>query len=104
MGSDAGRVRVELKFRIIGYVLMPEHFPALIGPTAEANRSRIVQKLEDRTALFILRNLRENLGHPCLVRRLQPRRALPRLGELRQDNQSLAAEGRRAGARFQVPQ
>ena len=30
---------------------------------AEANPSSIMQKLEDRTALFILKNLRENPGY-----------------------------------------
>ena len=53
----------ELRFRIGGYVLIPEHFHALIGPRpeprirwywAEVNPSQIMQKLGDRTALFIL--------------------------------------------------
>src|SRR5208283_4061953 len=52
-----GELRRELGFKIIGYVLMPEHFHALIWPTAQANPSAIMQKLEDRTALFILKNL-----------------------------------------------
>ena len=59
-----GDLRRELGFRIIGYVLMPEHFHMLIWPTAQANPSQVVQKLEDRTALFILKNLRENLSNP----------------------------------------
>jgi hypothetical protein len=51
---------------------MPEHFHALIWPAAEprtrwywaeANPSEIMQKLEDRTALFMLKNLREDLGY-----------------------------------------
>jgi REP element-mobilizing transposase RayT len=64
MGCDPGKLRRELKFRILGYALMPEHSHALVWPAAEANPSQIVQKLEDRTALFILKNLRENLGYP----------------------------------------
>lgn len=56
-------LRRELKFRILGYVLMPEHFHSLIWPAAEANPSQIMQKLEDRTALFILKGLCENLGY-----------------------------------------
>jgi hypothetical protein len=28
-------LRQELRFRIVGYVLMPEHFHALIGPTRD---------------------------------------------------------------------
>jgi len=62
--ATSGELGRELKFRILGYVLMPEHFHALIWPAAEANPSQIMQKLEDRTALFILKNLRENLGYP----------------------------------------
>jgi hypothetical protein len=33
---------------------MPEHFHARIWPTAEANPSQIMPKLEDRPALLIL--------------------------------------------------
>ena len=43
---------------------MPEHFHALIWPTAPADPSVILQKLEDRTALFILKNFHENPLHP----------------------------------------
>ena len=57
-----GELREELKFRIIGYVLMPDHFHVLIWPTPERNPSRIMQKLEGRVALFILKNLRENIA------------------------------------------
>jgi len=62
--ATLGELRRELGFKIVGYVLMPEHFHALLWPSTEANPSQIMQKLEDRTALFILRNLRENLGFP----------------------------------------
>jgi REP element-mobilizing transposase RayT len=51
-----GNLRRELGFKIVGYVFMPEHFHALIWPTAGASPSAIMQKLEDRTALFILKN------------------------------------------------
>jgi REP element-mobilizing transposase RayT len=53
-GATFGELRQQLSFRIVGYVPMPEHFHALIGPTPEVNPSRIMQKLEDRTALSIL--------------------------------------------------
>ena len=56
-------LREELKFRIVGYVLMPEHFHVLVWPTAEANPSQIVQRLKDGTALFILKTLKENSGY-----------------------------------------
>ena len=57
-------LRSELQFKIIGYVLMPEHFHLLIGPPVDPNPSQILQKLEDRTALFILKNLKDKLNHP----------------------------------------
>jgi len=53
-------LREELRFRIIGYVLMPEHFHILLWPSELANPSEIMQKLEDRSAKFILKNLRHN--------------------------------------------
>jgi putative transposase len=62
--ATLGDLRRELGFKIVGYVLMPEHFHALIWPTAQADPSQIVQKLEDRTALLILKNLKENLSYP----------------------------------------
>jgi putative transposase len=62
--ATLGELRQELGFKIMGYVVMPEHFHALLWPTPESDPSQIIQKLEDRTALFILKNLRENLGFP----------------------------------------
>jgi len=38
---------------------MPEHFHILLWPSELANPSQIMQKLEDRTAKFILKNLNE---------------------------------------------
>lgn len=57
-------LRAELTFRIIGYVLMPEHCHLLIRPSELADPSQIMQKLAERTANFILRNLRQNLEYP----------------------------------------
>ena len=57
-------LRAELGFRIVGYVLMPEHCHLLIWPSELANPSQIMQKLSERTANFILRNLRQNLSFP----------------------------------------
>lgn len=59
-----GELRVELGFKISGYVLMPEHCHLLIWPSAAASPSQIMQKLSERTANFILRNLRQNLTFP----------------------------------------
>jgi len=74
--ATLGELRCELGFKIVGYVLMPEHFHALLWPRAEANPSQILQKLADRTALFILKDLRENLGFPW-CRRMLARVKLP---------------------------
>ena len=52
-------LRGQLGFRIMGYVLMPEHFHVLLWPSELANPSQIMQKLEERTAKFILKSLRE---------------------------------------------
>ena len=69
-------LRTELGFRIIGYVLMPEYSHLLIWPGTLANPSQIMQKLSERTANFILRNLRENLAFPW-CRKMLKRFALP---------------------------
>lgn len=57
-------LRAELSFRIIGYVLMPEHCHLLIWPSELADPSQIMQKLAERTANFILRNLRQHREYP----------------------------------------
>ena len=57
-------LRAELSFRTIGYVLMHEHCHLLIWPAEVADPSQIMQKLAERTANFILRNLRQNLEFP----------------------------------------
>jgi putative transposase len=64
-------LRTELGFRIIGYVLMPEHCHLLLWPGPLANPSQIMQKLSERTANFILRNLRENLAFPWCRKMLE---------------------------------
>jgi len=59
-----GDLRAELGFGIVGYVLMPEHFHLLIWPSDMANPIQIMQKLEGRTARFVL----SNLGATCSFR------------------------------------
>jgi REP element-mobilizing transposase RayT len=54
--TTLAELRAELGFRIVGYVLMPEHCHLLIWPSELANPSQIMQKLRERTANFILRN------------------------------------------------
>lgn len=63
-------LRAELGFRIVGYVLMPEHFHLLVWPSEVANPSQIMQKLEGRTARFILKTLRENSRRAWCARML----------------------------------
>ncbi|MGH9449288.1 MAG: hypothetical protein ACRD11_01990 [Terriglobia bacterium] len=47
-----GALRAELGFRIIGYVLMPEHCRLVIWPGHLADPSQIMQKLAERKANF----------------------------------------------------
>jgi putative transposase len=53
-------LRSDLDFKILGYVLMPEHFHLLVWPCGPSNPSQIVQSLKERTAIFMLKNLRQN--------------------------------------------
>jgi REP element-mobilizing transposase RayT len=64
-------LRGELGFRIVGHVLMPEHFHVLLWPSGLANPSQIMQKLEERTAKFILKSLREKAESAWCQRMLQ---------------------------------
>jgi putative transposase len=50
-------------FRLIGWVLMPEHFHLLVKPEPAEATSRILQDLKKQTALRILRTLREHRQH-----------------------------------------
>ena len=70
------QLRAKLGFRIIGYVLMPEHFHLLIWPSERANPSQIIQSLKERTAKFVLKNLLENPQFPW-CRRMLARVTLP---------------------------
>ena len=62
-------LRAERGFKIFAYVLMPEHCHLLIGPSPAANPSQIT--FSERTANFILRNLRQNLSYPWCQKMLQ---------------------------------
>ena len=53
-----GQLRTEFDFRLVGYVLMPEHFHLLIWPSKVHNSSRIVGSLKQRTARHIIENLK----------------------------------------------
>jgi len=70
------QLRARLDFKILGYVLMPEHFHLLIWPGERADSSRIIQSLKERTAIFIVQNLRQNRQFPW-CRRMLERLTLP---------------------------
>jgi REP-associated tyrosine transposase len=53
-------VRKATGFLLIGWVLMPDHFHLLLKPESAEATSRIVQRLKIRTAMQILKQLREN--------------------------------------------
>jgi putative transposase len=69
--TTLAELRTELGFRILGYVLMPEHFHLLLWPSEHANPSQILQKLKGRTARFIVKHLRQNHQHAWCARMLQ---------------------------------
>ncbi len=71
-----GGLRTELGFRIVGHVLMPEHFHLLLWPSDLANPTEIMQRLKERTAKFILNNLRTNTRY-AWCRSMLERLALP---------------------------
>ncbi|HEV2499837.1 MAG TPA: transposase [Terriglobia bacterium] len=52
------QLRMQQNFRVIGWVLMPEHFHLLLWPSENADPSAIMQSLKERTAKFILAQLR----------------------------------------------
>ena len=57
------QLRQQHNFRLLGWVLMPEHFHLLLWPSDESHPSRIVQSLKERTAKFALSHLRRNTSH-----------------------------------------
>src|SRR5262245_23874344 len=52
------QLRSEFNFRLVGYVLMPEHFHLLVWPSKAHSPSRIVGGLKQRTARHIIENLK----------------------------------------------
>ncbi|MEE8256340.1 MAG: transposase [Acidobacteriota bacterium] len=69
--STLKRLRTRWGFKIVGYVLMPEHFHLFIQPSEEADPSRIMQSLKEGTAKFIVKNLQENARVPWCDRMLK---------------------------------
>jgi len=52
------QLRHKFEFRLLGYVVMLEHFHLLIWPSPAGNPSRIVGSLKQRTASYIVENLK----------------------------------------------
>jgi len=69
-------VRKATGFLLIGWVLMPEHFHLLLKPESAEATSRIVQRLKIRTAMQILKHLRENQDR-AWCRKMLARLTLP---------------------------
>ena len=69
--ATLAELRAELGFRLLGYVLMPEHFHLLIWPSEVANPSQIMQRLKGRTARSILKTPREERRHAWCARMLR---------------------------------
>ncbi|MFB3924392.1 MAG: transposase [Terriglobia bacterium] len=69
-------VRAEMKFLLLGWVLMPEHFHLLLKPEAAEATSRIVKRLKEETARRTLKALRESQQYPW-CRKMLERLRLP---------------------------
>ena len=69
--ATLAELRAELGFRLLGYVLMPEHFHLLVWPSEAANPSQIIQRLKGRVARSILKTLREERSHAWCGRMLR---------------------------------
>jgi len=68
-------LRDEFSFRLVGYVLMPEHFHLLVSPNKAHSPSRIVGSLKQRTARHIVESLKQSKEPWC--RRILTQIVLP---------------------------
>jgi putative transposase len=69
-------VRQELKFLLIGWVLMPDHFHLLLLPEPAETTPLILKSLKEQTAHRILKTFHENSQHPW-CRKMLARLRLP---------------------------
>jgi putative transposase len=69
-------VRQEMKFLLIGWVLMPDHFHLLLQPQPAETTPLILKGLKEQTASRILKVLQENARHPW-CRKMHARLRLP---------------------------
>ena len=65
--ATLAKLRAEQGFRLLGYVLRPEHFHLLVWPSERADPSQIMQRLKGRTARSILKTLRQERRHAWRV-------------------------------------
>jgi len=71
------RLRQEMKFLLIGWVLMPDHFHLLLRPEPAEITPLILKGLKEETATRILKALRENSQYPWCRKRLARLRLPP---------------------------
>jgi putative transposase len=64
-------LRTEQEFRLLGYVLMPDHFHLLIWPSDKANPSKIIGSLKERTAKLIIKKLKKESEAPWCMKMLK---------------------------------
>jgi putative transposase len=69
------QLRSDFDFRLIGYVVMPDHFHLLVWPSKDHNPSTIVGSLKQRTARYIIESLKSCEQSWC--RRMLARITLP---------------------------
>src|SRR5260370_12676232 len=58
------RLRKEMKFLLIGWALMPDHFHLLLKPQPAEATSLVLKRLKEETAASILKVLREHQQYP----------------------------------------
>ena len=69
-------VRQELKFLLMGWVLMPEHCHLLLKPQPAETTPLIMKRLKEQTASRILKTFQQNLRYPW-CRKMLARLRLP---------------------------
>jgi putative transposase len=69
------QLRNEFDFRLVGYVVMPDHFHILVWPSKDHNPTNIVGSLKQRTARYIIESLKGREQSWC--RRMLARITLP---------------------------
>jgi putative transposase len=69
-------LRKEMKFLLIGRVLMPDHFHLLLKPQPVETTPLILKGLKEQTATQIIKTLQENQQHPW-CRKMLARLRLP---------------------------